>query len=61
MDLLSSIDLPHWLMIAGAVLIAMGCLGLVISRSRQAASNLDLDPDPDRDSVQTASRPMASK
>ncbi|MBR1287585.1 hypothetical protein JQ597_36590 [Bradyrhizobium sp. AUGA SZCCT0177] len=59
MDLLSSIDLPHWLMIAGAVLIAMGCLGLVISRSRQAASNLD--PDPDRDSVQTASRPMASK
>lgn len=36
MELLSSIDLPYWLMIAGAILIAMGCLGLVFSRNRQA-------------------------
>ncbi|MBR1210304.1 hypothetical protein [Bradyrhizobium sp. JYMT SZCCT0180] len=53
MDLLSSIGLPHWLMIAGAALIAMGSLGLVFRRSTQAAS----DPDP----VPTASRPEASK
>lgn len=45
MDLLSSIGLPHWLMIAGAILIAIGCLGLVFSRNRQAASNPDPDPD----------------
>ena len=29
MDLLSSINLPHWLMIAGAILVAMSFLGLV--------------------------------
>ncbi|MET3838000.1 hypothetical protein [Bradyrhizobium sp. OAE829] len=49
MDLLSSIELPYWLMIAGAALIAMGSLGLVFRRSTQAAG----DPDP----VPTVSRP----
>jgi hypothetical protein len=36
MDLLSSIELPHWLMIAGAVLIAVGLLGLAFIRNREA-------------------------
>ncbi|MBR1302141.1 hypothetical protein [Bradyrhizobium sp. AUGA SZCCT0042] len=36
MDLpLLSIDLPHWLMIAGAVLVTMDSLDLVIVRNRQ--------------------------
>jgi hypothetical protein len=42
MDLLSSIQLPHWLMIAGAVLIALGFLGLVVTRNK--ATNLDSEP-----------------
>ena len=36
MDFLSSINLPHWLMIAGTILVAMGFLGLVFTRNRQA-------------------------
>ncbi len=44
MDLLSSIKLPYWLMIAGAILIAMGFLGLVFTRNKQAATNPDSEP-----------------
>jgi hypothetical protein len=36
MDLLS---LPHWLMIAGAVFLATGFLGLAFTRNRQPATN----------------------
>jgi hypothetical protein len=43
MDLLSSIEWPHWLMIAGAVLVAMGFLGHILTRNKQA----DADPDPE--------------
>lgn len=45
MDLLLSIDLPHWLMIAGAVLVTIDSLGLVVVRNRQAANNPDPQPD----------------
>jgi hypothetical protein len=38
MGLLSSIELPHWLMIAGAVLLAMGFLGLAFTRNKEAAT-----------------------
>jgi LPXTG-motif cell wall-anchored protein len=38
MDLLL---LPHWLMIAGAALVALGFLGLVFARNKQAATNPD--------------------
>lgn len=34
--LLLSLQLPHWLIIAGAALIAAGLIGLVISRRRWA-------------------------
>jgi hypothetical protein len=44
MDLLSSITLPHWLMIAGAVLVAIGFLGLAFTRDTQAAANPDPEP-----------------
>jgi hypothetical protein len=30
MDLLSSIELPHWLMIAEAALVALGFVGLAV-------------------------------
>jgi hypothetical protein len=40
MGLLSSIELPHWLMIGGAILTAMGFLGLVFTRNK-AATNPD--------------------
>jgi hypothetical protein len=42
--LLSSIELPHWLMIAGAILIAPSFIGLAFTRNKEAAMNPDLDP-----------------
>ena len=41
MDLLSSIELPHWLMIGGALLIAIGFLGFAFTRNKQVATNPD--------------------
>jgi hypothetical protein len=38
MGLLSSIELPHWLIIGGAILIAMGFLGLAFTRNKEAAT-----------------------
>jgi len=35
MGLLSPIELPHWLMIAGAVLITIGFLGLALTRKNK--------------------------
>jgi hypothetical protein len=39
MGVLSSIELPHWLMIGGAILIAMGFLGLAFTRNKKVATN----------------------
>jgi hypothetical protein len=39
MDLLSSIELPHWLMIGGALLVAIGLLGLAFARNKEIATN----------------------
>jgi len=44
MRLLSSIGLPHWLMIGGAILIAMGFLGLAFTRNKEVATNPDSEP-----------------
>jgi hypothetical protein len=44
MDLLSSIELPRWLMIGGAILIAMGFLGLAITRNKEVATDPDSGP-----------------
>ena len=44
MDALSALEYPHWLMIAGAILIAMGFLGLVFTRNKQAATKSDSEP-----------------
>ena len=44
MGLLSSIELPHWLMIGGAILIAMGFLGLAFARNKEVATNPDSEP-----------------
>jgi hypothetical protein len=44
MDVFSSINLPHWLMIAGTILVTMGFLGLVFNRNRQTATNPDSGP-----------------
>jgi len=37
-------ELPHWLMIAGAILIAMGFLGLALTRNKEAAMNPHPEP-----------------
>jgi hypothetical protein len=39
MHMLSSIGLPHWLMIAGAVLVAGGFFGLAFTRNRYAGTS----------------------
>jgi hypothetical protein len=44
MGLLSSIELPHWLMIGGAILIGMGFLGLAFTRDKEVATNPDSEP-----------------
>jgi hypothetical protein len=46
MRLLSSIELPHWLMIGGAILIAMSLLGLAFARNKEVAANPDSPPIP---------------
>jgi hypothetical protein len=45
MTLPSSIGLPHWLMIAGAVLVATGFFGLAFTRNRDAGTS---EPPPAR-------------
>jgi hypothetical protein len=32
---MSSIELPHWLMIAGALLVVAGVVGLALSRNKE--------------------------
>ena len=32
---MSSIELPHWLMIAGALLVVAGVVGLTLSRNKE--------------------------
>jgi hypothetical protein len=44
MGLLSSIELPHWLMIGGAILTTMGFLGLAFTRNKEVATNPDSGP-----------------
>jgi len=34
--LVQSLELPHWLMLVGALLVIAGCIGLAISRKRAA-------------------------
>jgi hypothetical protein len=38
MGLLSSVGLPYWLMIVGAVLIVIGFLGLAFTRNKKAVA-----------------------
>jgi len=37
-------ELPHWLMIAGAILVAVGFLGLAFARNKEAAMNPHPEP-----------------
>ena len=41
---LSALQLPHWLMIAGGVLVIFGTVGALVSRRRRAAA----PPEPSR-------------
>jgi len=46
MRLLSAIELPHWLMVGGAILIAMGFLGLAFTRNKEVATDPNSEPRP---------------
>ena len=39
------VEMPHWLMIAGAVLVIAGLIGLGFSRNKQVESEPDTPPD----------------
>ena len=56
MGLLSSIELPHWLMIGGAGLVAIGFVGLAFARNKEVATNRP-EPPP---KVQPPPRPLDS-
>lgn len=38
------LELPHWLIIAGAVLVVVGLIGLVISRRRRRPADIQDEP-----------------
>lgn len=46
MDFLLSLQLPHWLMIAGALLVLVGCMGLLIRRKHLAESGASHTKEP---------------
>jgi hypothetical protein len=60
MGLLSSIELPHWLMIGGALLIAIGFLGLAFTRNKEVATNPDSEPPVPRSKMQPLPRLLDS-
>jgi DNA-directed RNA polymerase alpha subunit len=41
MGVLSSIELPHWLMIAGAILVVVGFVGLALQKNRPEPAETD--------------------
>jgi hypothetical protein len=45
LDMLSEFRLPHWLMIAGSALVALGVVGLLIQRIRAPRSEQYEDPE----------------
>lgn len=49
-DLLLSLQLPHWLLIAGTLLVIVGCIGLLIRRKASAEVS----------TIRTKSRDLAS-
>jgi hypothetical protein len=66
MGLLSSIELPHWLMIGGAILTAIGFVGLAFTRNREVATKPDSEPPASRSkmpplpSLLDSSKPQAN-
>jgi len=38
------LSLPHWLIIAGAILVAMGFVGLALTRNKEAGVNSHTGP-----------------
>jgi hypothetical protein len=54
---LLSIELPHWLMIGGAGLIAMGFLGLVLTRNKEVAANPESSSPPEEPRAKMAPLP----
>jgi len=45
LQILSELHLPHWLIIAGSALAALGFVGLIIQRIRAPTSEQNEDPE----------------
>jgi hypothetical protein len=58
--LLSSIELPHWLIIAGAILIAVSFIGLALTRNKEVAMNPDPEPHTPRQQIPPVPRLLDS-
>jgi len=59
LDMLSELQLPHWLIIAGSALVALGIVGLIIRRGVRAPKTEEDDDTarPDRAEVEPTSPP----
>ncbi|TMJ83258.1 MAG: LPXTG cell wall anchor domain-containing protein [Alphaproteobacteria bacterium] len=53
--MLRALEYPHWLMIAGILLIAFGLIGLAFRRNRDTSPSREIEPKAKQDS------PRASK
>ena len=56
--MLASLELPHWLMIAGALLVVAGFIGLLISGKK--VDEIDPPPDEPTDTPRQQMRPLPS-
>jgi hypothetical protein len=56
--MLSAMEYPHWLMVAGAVLVVLGFVGVAIRKNnaQPAEDNLEQKADPPEERAQLRSR-----
>ncbi|MGY3410101.1 hypothetical protein ACVWZV_006214 [Bradyrhizobium sp. GM5.1] len=53
---MNTLELPHWLMIAGAVLVALGLVGALVSRKK--TDDVDLKPAADESTPKAQMPPL---
>ena len=54
--MLRALEYPHWLMIAGILLIAFGLIGLAFRRNRDTTPSREIEPKTKQDSPRTTKK-----
>ena len=54
---MASLELPHWLMIAGALLVVVGSIGILV-RAGKKAKEVDSSPDEPSDAARQQMPPL---